>query len=983
MLNAISKSAYLPPYDPYFAGGTLNYYYYGLYMVSLLGKLVGLSPEISFNLAVPTFFGLTVSHAFVVGRMVLGTGRLRVWQGVCAAACVALVGNLSGARQYVDHVLTILRSGGATGLLGGVQSLLRGLGAMGSSAAPSFAFDYWYASTRIIPYTINEFPFFTFLFADLHPHLIAMPFGLLVLALCGLALRVSADRASGLLALALILVLTLGMLGVTNTWDLPIYLLISGATLVYLGYRRSGVRGLLLGVGFALGLGLASLLAYAPFYASFRAQSLGLALVSPAHRTTLGPFLEIWGLFLWLLAGGLVWQVRRFPLWRSAAHATAIRVGFGVMTVLGVSAILAAASGARRVWPVLVFLLVLAGLTCLSQWKRAGRWYGWLLVTAALGLLSAIEWVYVADFLQGSEWLRMNTVFKFSLQAWVLLGVSLGAFLPVLWQSCRGRRGPLARFWSAGLVLLGAAVMVYPVASIPVRVEERFPSGSPQRNTLDGTAYMVDAVYDAPGGSVPVEMRYDREALVWMWEHVQGTPVLAEAPVGFYREGGLRISSYTGLPTVVGAHQYEQRPPYQVAGRQADAELLYNTEDPVTALGLIRKHQYTSGVRRGVGARPLFAVGSGQVRGPGGTGCPGAHLPEYAGGPLSCPRPCSGRAGGVRCHGPSALAALVGSSSSCSGSLVLPLSMRLLRFLPEGGACFRRAVGADAFGLRVLVARDAGSAAEHRRRGRLFRVVWSLELSLVLVWRDRRALRDRLLQPAQGSPHRGAAVSGLHSPLWPVPGVQSRDRCHRKADGVRLSQWDTPESDVPAAGSVAVGLQHQLLLLWVPDGGDADAPVGIAQRDHLQPDRHQSIGPDRERELCAGVRSGRRRAYASGRRRPGAGRPATGCWARCSSRSWAIWRAFWNSCARGAGAPRRCFAGSMCATSASACRSATLVSRRHVVVVACLARDPRSRPGRRRAGGHLRVPLLQLSAGRQPSACAGATVCRLWRWPWR
>ena len=52
-----------------------------------------------------------------------------------------------------------------------------------------------------------------------------------------------------------------------------------------------------------------------------------------------------------------------------------------------------------------------------------------------------------------------------------------------------------------------------------------------------------------------------REAIRWLLDHVTGTPVVAEAPAGgymvdgqsvtadYYRAGGLRAASFTGLPT--------------------------------------------------------------------------------------------------------------------------------------------------------------------------------------------------------------------------------------------------------------------------------------------------------------------------------------------------------------------------------------------------------------------------------------------------
>jgi len=74
-------------------------------------------------------------------------------------------------------------------------------------------------------------------------------------------------------------------------------------------------------------------------------------------------------------------------------------------------------------------------------------------------------------------------------------------------------------------------------------------------------------------------MKWQLDALRWIWQNVPGTPVLAQADLGYYREGGLLLTSFSGLPTIVGMHAAEQRPATAVANRQRDVYLLYSTED--------------------------------------------------------------------------------------------------------------------------------------------------------------------------------------------------------------------------------------------------------------------------------------------------------------------------------------------------------------------------------------------------------------------
>ncbi len=112
-LNAILRSPVMPPYDPFFSGGTINYYYYGLFLASLPIKATGIDPAVGYNLFLPTLYAITVTGAFAL--VVRLTGRIRY--GLAGAALLALLGNLAAAFQVgssrgIRPVLDVLQSGG-------------------------------------------------------------------------------------------------------------------------------------------------------------------------------------------------------------------------------------------------------------------------------------------------------------------------------------------------------------------------------------------------------------------------------------------------------------------------------------------------------------------------------------------------------------------------------------------------------------------------------------------------------------------------------------------------------------------------------------------------------------------------------------------------------------------------------------------------------------------------------------------------------
>lgn len=630
-LNAILRSAHFPPYDPYFAGGVINYYYYGFYLVSLPIKLTGIAPEVAFNLATPALFALTAGGVFSVAYALAaprrgGDGARMALSAVPDTGARTEPSLLGPLQPRARPALSALLSVGMALLLGNLRGAEWFVETLGSQlrgvAAPRY--DYW-AASRVIPNTINEFPLWTFTFADLHPHLIAMPFGLLVVGVAlNWALVASRGPEAGgqetaegeartpwlpiALSTGLLLALSLGALGAINTWDLPTYgLLVTGAVLSA-GWRRAARRpwlSLPAALGALLLVAALSAAAYLPFHANY-APTLGDTAGPLLARylnwvraaSPLGDWLTVWGVWLFLVMSYLVasWWARR-PA-RGGGGPRRDGPLFALLALIGVLAVLAALGRPTAALALLPSCLLLPAI--FDRRLPAEQNFVALAVALALAVIAGTELVYVRDFLEGGEWYRMNTLFKFSTPAWLLLGAAGGPMLCRTWAAAR--RGPLALgvVWQGAMVVLLVSSLSFLAAGVRARVDDRFPGRWPPFGTLDGTAYMAVSSYAWPDAANVIDLAYEREAIRWLLANVRGTPVVAEAPAGwytvdgqpqgydYYRAGGLRVASLTGLPTLLGAHQGEQRSGAQVGQRSADGQALFATTDIAWARALLR-----------------------------------------------------------------------------------------------------------------------------------------------------------------------------------------------------------------------------------------------------------------------------------------------------------------------------------------------------------------------------------------------------------
>ncbi len=651
-LNGILRSAHFPPIDPWYSGGFVNYYYYGLYLVAFCLKATGIPSEIAFNLAQPTVMATMAATAYgfaaTLGRDLARRRAAAIPAGLAGALLLVGIGNLDTARRIVEAL----------------------------PDAPLPSFDWTWGGSRAIDFAITEFPYFTGLYADLHAHGIAVPITLFIGAL---AYAMAREWRAPLLAVGAghpaplgrlvcqgaMISLALGALFATNAWDFFTYAALVAATFLVV-LRGFALPQRLVGAGALSALTVGGgYLAFLPFHQHYVAlfgeiartevptnfgqftihfggliliAALGLVALTVRDRGVdeVFPFSVI-ASFLGLVAAALLafwWLLPDASSARTAMAVAAVTIAvltpfflgwdggplvagqpwtrFAAPLAAGVA--LGATLDGRPVLGLAIALLAAAGFGWLTFASTPARQIA-LMLAAAAGVVGGIEIVFIADDLIGTEWARMNTIFKFYNQVWVLFAVAGGAVIGwwIVERAQPTSHGepdpedaaalPLADLppahprglAGAGIALaitaaIVAASALYPVFATGPRLHERFTTdlGSGTLNALDWMSY---GTLTTEAGDV-VSFEDDLAVIDWFNHEVPGTPVIAEASIGPYRGNGSRIAIATGLPTILGwdRHESQQRYTDDIDARYADVRTLYRSEDPAEKLTIIERY---------------------------------------------------------------------------------------------------------------------------------------------------------------------------------------------------------------------------------------------------------------------------------------------------------------------------------------------------------------------------------------------------------
>lgn len=477
LVSAAQWSPFLPFENPWYSGQAFtNYYYFGPLMSALLGRWLDTPPWLTYNLAQPAFCAFFLSMLWS-----LATALTRSWKwGLFVMALVGLGGHLEPLRQIFE----------------------------GRKLWP---LDWW-TTSRVIPFTINEYPFFTLTIGDLHGHFYAFSLALLLFCLgwciCS-APTVNAARAATLAG-----GVVLGGCLLTNTWDAPCYALLLG--LCVLGARRRLSAQRKNGTGLLRTFGGALLLAPllgAPYFLQFQPQIKGGLLNSG-----------------FVFAPWLPQPMSLFLLWGS--WLLLAMLSYGLLPIL-----------LRRQDSA----LQPEDNTSTKATQIFGRA---LLGAGSLALLFPL-FFYIRGYMLDGSYRHMDTVFKFWLQAWLLLGLTIGvqcALSVSRWWPGAGRG---ARVWlgTSGAVL-GVVLTLAPAAVLWTRTLRDASS------SREGLGLGLNAMRYLPPG--------DQEAVQWLWRNAKPGESYLEAhvpgsngdPVGDFDPMVGRLATFSGVPCYLGWPQH-------------------------------------------------------------------------------------------------------------------------------------------------------------------------------------------------------------------------------------------------------------------------------------------------------------------------------------------------------------------------------------------------------------------------------------------
>ncbi len=497
IIHSIYRYPQIPPVDLWYSGAPFNvYYYYGYWLFASLGSICKIPPQILFNLVMPTIAGISAVNIFAIGRLYLKKFYL-------LPVIILLLPNVF----FINSIIT------------------------GNISYTSFI-----QSIRLIQGTNNEYIFASFIYGDIHPHVISFILQtFIILILMYLGISWSKLKRSDVGLFSFLLALSLGALYPVNTWCVLIYypivfvivLTIINKDFVIIKYLNDIIfyflqkvripaqklknkpyqehwKELLL---FWVFIPIISIALYAPYYFQSEGQTLPLNIVH--SQSQIIPFFLLWGIYLFAIIWLVREQIKKYP-WIGLLVIPGYLCGYAVFFILGI----------------LLFYLLLKKFEVTN-----------CLIIVGLLAIMFCEIFFFNDNLISTNY-RFNTVFKFYSIAQFLIGIPL--FIEIgLYLEQKEFSDSISQLLQL-IIIIG---VIFGLVGTPI------------------ISNIVNGISTEPGlrGDKFFKTAFPQDArAIEFLRNLSGSHLLIE-PVDYYNDVSLqgRISLFSGIPTLLGQYQHE------------------------------------------------------------------------------------------------------------------------------------------------------------------------------------------------------------------------------------------------------------------------------------------------------------------------------------------------------------------------------------------------------------------------------------------
>jgi YYY domain-containing protein len=539
IMGVLTHAGFLPADNPWWSGLKFtNYYYFGHLMGALLARCFGTPIAFAYNLVLPTFSALFIAALWSLCAAVTDSR----WRGLAATAMVGLLGHFEPLRQMVN-----------TGQVWPLN---------------------WWDTSRVIKDTINEYPMFTMTIGDAHAHFFALALAALTFCLCWelYGAVAPAEKPNRRHAVLILLGVVLGILIMTNTWDAPTYgALTALCALLTMRRRQPGWQREL--AWCLLPLPLALPVAW-PYLKTFHAQIGGVQreLWSPSAVSFYllwAGFFTLFLMVMWLLDTGRRWRAHlvaaaaaiplaellRWLILKLAGQVEPLRqagerLDLVTLPVVAAAVLLAAGWFAQN----RALLQVPAGPPALAEPQSPtthpeadGQRIGFIFLLGLIGLLALLApmMFYLRGVFGDSDLRHQDTMFKYTLQAWLLMGTAASCGGLYLWGL------PTLARWRIPAAVACGVLWIVPLLCAACVVDSR---------AVGGASVLVDQRVQLSLDGARHVAPDDRAAIAWLAAHGREGDIVMEGVGTTYNFSGYnefgRVAALSGMPCTLGWTQH-------------------------------------------------------------------------------------------------------------------------------------------------------------------------------------------------------------------------------------------------------------------------------------------------------------------------------------------------------------------------------------------------------------------------------------------